>query len=550
MPLRHGVNPQPRLASIMSTKIDSIALPSDSTLIIGAGVAGLFTALQMAPKPVTIITAAKLGKGSSSVWAQGGLAAAIGKDDTPDLHFKDTITAGDGLVEEHAARVLVEEGPARVDDLLRLGVNFDCHADGTLKLGQEAAHSRKRIVHATGDQAGAAIMASLSQAAMAAEHITILEQRVAEDFLISDQGDILGALVWDIQAGRRVIFTCPRTVLTTGGTGGLFAVTTNPVHAQGHGLAMALRAGAEIIDPEFIQFHPTALDVGADPTPLATEALRGDGATLVDKVGFRFMQRHHEDMELAPRDVVARAVAKSIRDGHGAFLDATGTVKGKFQDKFPTVFASCQAHGINPSTDLIPIAPAAHYHMGGVGTDLNGRSASSGLWAVGEVASTGIHGANRLASNSLLEALVFGHRAAMDLVDDTRGFTRQQAGIPDGRLTLAPAPASSEKMAPLRQLMTDQAGLLRNRTGLRDALKQVAKMEEANDKTSGFQNSLLAATLILAGAEAREESRGSHYRVDHQGQDAAQHLVFSWAPDIGFIMKTRPVEPFSPENSQ
>ena len=524
-----------------ATGLASEALSPDSTLIIGAGVAGLFTALKLAPRPVTVITAAPLGRGGSSTWAQGGLAAAMGADDSADLHFQDTIAAGDGLVEEAPGRVLVEEGPARVEDLIRFGVAFDRAEDGTLKLGREAAHNRNRIVHATGDQAGAAIMAALTEAALKADHITIRERLVAEDFIVSEHGRVAGVLAWDIENSVRIVITCPRTVLATGGLGGLFAATTNPVRAQGHGLSMALRAGAEIIDPEFVQFHPTAIDVGADPAPLATEALRGEGAHLVDKVGFRFMKRHHDDMELAPRDIVARGVAKSIREGNGAFLDCTKAIGERFPEMFPTVYAACRLHDINPVTDPIPVTPAAHYHMGGVGTDLDGRTTAEGLWAVGEVASTGVHGANRLASNSLLEALVFGHRAAESLKTDQPAAERAELILPQDRLGLPPLPAPDDTMTSLRHTVSGAAGILRNRGDLRTALDQVGQMEAGDGMTSGLMNALLAATLILAGAEAREESRGSHYRLDHQGQDQPQHLVFRIDPSAGFLMESRPV---------
>jgi L-aspartate oxidase len=525
----------------MTTALDSIALDADSTLIIGAGVAGLYTALQMAPRPVTVITAAKLGRASSSTWAQGGLAAAMGEDDTPELHFQDTVEAGAGLVEETPTRILTEEGPDRVRDLINLGVAFDTDETGKLKLGMEAAHSRHRIVHATGDQAGAAIMDALTTAAQKAEHITIKERIVAEDILITSQREAIAIVAYDIEAQKRLIISCPRIVLATGGLGGLYKVTTNPVRAQGHGLAMALRAGAEIIDPEFVQFHPTALDVDIDPAPLATEALRGEGATLVDKFGFAFMQKIHEDADLAPRDIVARGVAASIMKGNGAFLNARDTIGDRFQAMFPTVYAACKNSGIDPVTDLIPVSPAAHYHMGGVGTDVDGRTSLAGLWAVGEVASTGIHGANRLASNSLLEALVFGYRAAQSLKADTSGFKKEGVRISPELMALPPAPADYDLMQRLRKLMSERVGMIRDKKGLQTALKEIGEIEAHADMTSGMQNALLAATLIASNAYAREESRGSHYRQDHTGEAEPHHLVVTYNEQTGFDVKARPL---------
>ncbi|MCA8887548.1 MAG: FAD-dependent oxidoreductase, partial [Parvularculaceae bacterium] len=286
-------------------------------IIIGAGVAGLYTALKLAPRPVTVITARPMGEGGSTPWAQGGMAAAVGEKDSPNLHFADTMEAGAGLVDPDAARILVEGGPEAVEDLTRIGVAFDRGANGELKLGREAAHCRNRIVHATGDQAGAAIMAALVAAARAADHITVLERVVVEDLLTDDYGAVAGVLAYDVAAGERALFAASETVLATGGLGGLYAVTTNPRPAQGHGLAFAARAGAVIRDPEFVQFHPTALNIGEDPAPLATEALRGEGAILVDRAGRRFMGDYHPDLELAPRDVVARAVEAEISAGRG-----------------------------------------------------------------------------------------------------------------------------------------------------------------------------------------------------------------------------------------
>ncbi|MEZ5895160.1 MAG: L-aspartate oxidase [Parvularculaceae bacterium] len=487
-------------------------------IIIGAGVAGLYTALKLAPRPVTVITARPMGEGGSTPWAQGGMAAAVGEKDSPNLHFADTMEAGAGLVDPDAARILVEGGPAAVEELTRIGVAFDRNANGELKLGREAAHCRNRIVHATGDQAGAAIMAALVAAARAAHHITVLERVVVEDLLTDDYGAVAGVLAFDVGAGERVLFAASETVLATGGLGGLYAVTTNPRPAQGHGLAFAARAGAVIRDPEFVQFHPTALNIGEDPAPLATEALRGEGAILVDRAGRRFMGDYHPDLELAPRDVVARAVEAEITAGRGAYLDAREAIGAGFREKFPTVFASCMKAGIDPRTDVMPVAPAAHYHMGGVKTDLDGRSSLDGLSAVGEAASSGVHGANRLASNSLLEAVVFGARIADRLRDDELQW-RVNPVAPEDRFELPPRPAPPELLMRLRQAMSSGAALIRSEESLARVSDTIDAIAESENVTSGLLSALAAAGLIAQGARMREESRGGQYRSDFPQTD-------------------------------
>lgn len=482
-------------------------------LIIGAGVAGLYTALKLAPRPVTIVTARPVGEGGATPWAQGGLAAAIGEDDTPNLHFADTMQAGAGLVDPEAASILVDGGPAAVEDLARLGVPFDQDASGAYVLGREAAHCRDRIVHATGDQAGAAIMNALVKAARAADHITILERIVVEDLLVDDEGAVGGALVYDVEAGERSVFDASETVMATGGLGGLYAVTTNPKAAQGHGLAFAARAGAVIRDPEFVQFHPTALDIGADPAPLATEALRGDGAVLVNKDGRAFMGDYHKAGDLAPRDVVARAVEAEIKAGRGAFLDARDAIGAKFPEAFPTVFASCRKVKIDPRTELMPVAPAAHYHMGGVMTDFDGKATVEGLWAVGEVASSGVHGANRLASNSLLEATVFGARIA-DQLRDKEMTARDEPGAPADRMDLPSKPADPIAVMKLRAAMSSGCALIRSTESLEMTLNIIHELNGDPEMTSGLKSALVTAELIAQGALMREESRGGHYRSD------------------------------------
>ena len=502
-------------------------------LIIGAGVAGLYTALKLAPRPVSVVTARPLGLGGSTPWAQGGMAAAVGADDTPNLHFADTMQAGAGLVDPEAASLLVDGGPAAVEDLKRLGVKFDQDKDGNLLLGREAAHCRDRIVHATGDQAGAAIMDALIAAARAADHITILERVVVEDLMTDDHGAVGGALVYDVKAGERAVFDAGETVLATGGLGGLYAVTTNPVPAQGHGLAFAARAGALIRDPEFVQFHPTALDVGVDPAPLATEALRGEGALLVNKDDRPFMADYHAAKDLAPRDIVARAVEAEIKAGRGAFLDARKAVGAAFPQKFPTVYAACQKAGVDPQADLMPVAPAAHYHMGGVYTDLDGAASIDGLWAVGEVASTGVHGANRLASNSLLEAVVFGARIADQLREKTV-TEKVEPGAPGDRMDVPSRPADPVAMKRLREAMSTGCALIRSEESLIAALTVIAELNDHPDMTSGLKSALVTAELIAQGALAREESRGAHYRSDFPDtEEEAFHTEIAAEMDDG-----------------
>src|SRR5580698_1492896 len=385
-------------------------------VIVGGGLAGLFCALKLAPRPVTIISAAPLGEGASSAWAQGGIAAAVAEGDSAEAHAADTIAAGAGLVDAGIALGLAREAGIGIRDLLHYGVPFDRDLEGRLAVSREAAHSARRIVHVRGDTAGKAIIAALIEAVRATPSIKVIEGFSAEALLTAD-GAVTGLQlrrVGDI-AAKPVIIASRAVVLATGGSGHLYAVTTNPAEARGQGLAIAARAGAVIADPEFVQFHPTAIMVGRDPAPLATEALRGEGATLINDRGERFMLARHQLAELAPRDIVARGVFAEIAAGHGAFLDATTALGRHFAEKFPTVHASCIAAGIDPAKQPIPVAPAAHYHMGGIAVDARGRTSLRGLWAGGEVSSTGAHGANRLASNSLIEAVVYAARIAEDI---------------------------------------------------------------------------------------------------------------------------------------
>src|SRR5580704_14965349 len=400
----------------MPDNIYDLTRRTNDVVIVGGGLAGLFCALKLAPRPVTLISAAPLGEGASSAWAQGGIAAAVADGDSAEAHAADTVAVGGGIVDEEIALGLAREAGARIHDLLHYGVPFDRDLEGKLAVGREAAHSARRIVHVRGDMAGKAIMSALIEAVRATPSIRVIEGFAAEA-LLTDDGAVTGLQIRKVgdATAKSLAIASRAVVLATGGIGHLYAVTTNPAEASGLGLAIAARAGAVIADPEFVQFHPTAIMVGRDPAPLATEALRGEGATLINDRGERFMLARHKLAELAPRDIVARGVFAEIAAGRGAFLDATASLGSHFAEKFPTVYASCLSAGIDPATQPIPIAPAAHYHMGGIAVDARGRTSLKGLWAGGEVSCTGAHGANRLASNSLLEAVVYAARIAEDI---------------------------------------------------------------------------------------------------------------------------------------
>ena len=511
-------------------------MPSSDILIVGGGLAGLFCALKLAPQPVTILATAPIGEGASSAWAQGGIAAAIAEGDTAAKHTADTLVAGAGIVDEAMALGMALEAADRVRDLLAFGVPFDKDLAGHLVPSREAAHSERRIVRVRGDMAGKAIMLALVAAVRQTPSITVIEGWNAED-LISFEGRIIG-IVARHSDGRCEKFPASATVLATGGIGHIFAVTTNPPEACGIGLAMAARAGAIIADAEFVQFHPTAIDIGRDPAPLATEALRGDGATLINAKGERFMLALHPDGELAPRDIVARGVFAEIAAGRGAYLDARSAIGAEFAEKFPTVFATCQSADIDPVTMPIPVAPAEHYHMGGVWTDARGRTSLAGLWAAGEVASTGVHGANRLASNSLLEAVVFAARVAADLqarpephfdMHRVEGFLRTP--LPRHQALAQPA-----LLARLRASMARHAGVIRNASGLAQALADCAEIEAAAQSPL-LRNMATTALLVAASAYVRHESRGGHFRDDFPHADPNQarrsRITLAQARDIG-----------------
>lgn len=509
-------------------------------LIVGAGLAGLFIALKLSPRPVTVLASQSIGNGASSSWAQGGMAVAVQPGDTADAHAADTIAAGAGIVDAKIAHMLAEEGPARVQDLLALGVPFDTDESGALKAGLEAAHSAKRIIHVKGDQVGHAIMEALIAQVRATPSIRVVENMTAYELALA--GKRVSGVYACSSAGGGVstLFPAGATILATGGVGGLYKVTTNPPSNRGQGFAMAARAGAILADPEFVQFHPTAIAADIDPAPLLTEALRGDGAHLVNADGHRFMPATHPQAELAPRDVVARAIAGEIRAGRVPHLDVRplGLDKAGIGAAFPTLMHNCEKLGIDPAADPIPVAPAVHYHMGGIAVDGVGRTSLDGLWACGEVASTGAHGANRLASNSLLEAVVFGARIADDLRDrilpEPHSISAARLPVPTG------GSHAEEGLAQLRELVALEAGVVRDEAGLVRLLDALTALQHDGQLAHALPNSLLAARIIAAAALARAESRGGHFREDFPvADDALAHRSFFTLSEIEAMIAKR-----------
>lgn len=485
-------------------------------IVIGAGLAGLFTALKLSPLPVTVISPTSLGEGASSFWAQGGIAAAIGEGDTPEKHVQDTIAVGGGIVDKMIASLVANEASDRIEDLLSYGVPFDKDLAGKLSLSREAAHSERRIVRVKGDMAGKAIMECLITAVRNTPSIDIIEGYRVIDLSAHDNR-VSGVYISPFNDSDSInLITGPAVVMASGGVGGLYSITTNPSTSVGEGMALAAKAGAVIADPEFVQFHPTAINVGEDPAPLATEALRGDGAILITQAGNRFMLLEHRDAELAPRDIVARAVHKNIQNNNGAFLDCTGAIGDKFQERFPTVYEKCKQSGIDPVSEPIPVAPAAHYHMGGIYTDKNGKTTIDGLWACGESASTGMHGANRLASNSLLEAIVFAARIAESI---KKSDTAKSGLAPVSTNSICSENRNEQQdLQQLRTNMSKQLGVIRTEVGMIELLDSIQNYRKRNNSTH-FDNMLIAAQLMTHAALIREESRGGHYRSDYPKQN-------------------------------
>ncbi|MFW3474211.1 L-aspartate oxidase [Streptomyces microflavus] len=525
-------------------------------VVVGSGVAGLTTALRCAAAGLdtVVVTKARLDDGSTR-WAQGGIAAALGEGDTPEQHLDDTLVAGAGLCDEEAVRVLVTEGPDAVRRLITTGATFDTTDSGDIALTREGGHHRRRIAHAGGDATGAEISRALVEAVRSAALHTI-ENALVLDLLTDAEGRTAGVSLHVMGEGQHDgvgAVRAPSVVLATGGMGQVFSATTNPAVSTGDGVALALRAGAEISDLEFVQFHPTVLFLGADSEgqqPLVSEAVRGEGAHLVDAAGTRFMLGQHELAELAPRDIVAKAITRQMHE-HGTehmYLDARHFGARMWEQRFPTILAACRAHGIDPVTEPIPVAPAAHYASGGIRTDLRGRTTVPGLYACGEVACTGVHGANRLASNSLLEGLVFAERIAADIAGTRPPRTEPAEAAGEGAdepvALLAP-----EARTAIQRTMTRGAGVLRSAGSLATAAEELealhrsaaadADAADPKDAVPGVDawevtNLLLVSRVLVAAAREREETRGCHWREDRPDRDDEhwrRHLVVRIAPD-------------------
>ncbi|MEU2899329.1 L-aspartate oxidase [Streptomyces sp. NPDC001273] len=539
-------------------------------VVVGSGVAGLTAALRCEAAGLTtvVVTKARLDDGSTR-WAQGGIAAALGEGDTPGQHQDDTLVAGAGLCDEEAVRILVTEGPDAVRRLIATGAHFDESADGALELTREGGHHRRRIAHAGGDATGAEISRALVEA-VRARGLRTVENALVLDLLTDAEGRTAGVTLHVMGEGRHDgvgAVHAPAVVLATGGMGQVFSATTNPAVSTGDGVALALRAGAEVSDLEFVQFHPTVLFLGPDAEgqqPLVSEAVRGEGAHLVDADGVRFMRGQHELAELAPRDIVAKGIMRRMReqDAEHMYLDARHFGAEMWEHRFPTILAACRAHGIDPVTEPVPVAPAAHYASGGVRTDSRGRTTVPGLYACGEVACTGVHGANRLASNSLLEGLVYAERIAADIARTGTLRPRVPQPLPATERPAHPLLPPESRLT-IQRIMTRGAGVLRSEASLsqaadrlhrlhadaRDALVEDGKTAEPGVDTWESTNLLCVARVLVDAARRREETRGCHWREDHPERDDAnwrRHIVVRLNPDRSLAAHTTGTTDFPP----
>ncbi|MFI1938132.1 L-aspartate oxidase [Streptomyces purpureus] len=536
-------------------------------VVVGSGVAGLTAALRCtaAGLRTVVVTKARLDDGSTR-WAQGGIAAALGEGDTPEQHLDDTLVAGAGLCDEVAVRTLVTEGPDAVRRLIATGADFDKDAGGAIALTREGGHHRRRIAHAGGDATGAEISRALVEA-IRDRGVRTIEHALVLDLLTDAEGSTAGVTLHVMGEGQHDgvgAVHAPAVVLATGGMGQVFSATTNPSVSTGDGVALALRAGAEVSDLEFVQFHPTVLFLGADSEgqqPLVSEAVRGEGAHLVDAAGTRFMVGQHELAELAPRDIVAKAITRRMLEQgtQHMYLDARHFGAEMWEQRFPTILAACRSHGIDPVTEPVPVAPAAHYASGGVRTDLHGRTTVPGLYACGEVACTGVHGANRLASNSLLEGLVFAERIAEDIA-----ATAARAGeaVPHPAPVTLPLPDPGARVR-IQRIMTAGAGVLRSAESLAAAAEALdglhadavaaadddRKAAEPGVESWETTNLLCVARVLVAAARRREETRGCHWREDHPDRDDTgwrRHLVVSLTPDRALDVRATGTQDFPP----
>jgi L-aspartate oxidase len=518
-------------------------------IVLGGGIAGMRAAVELARGGrVLVLTKDDLYE-SSTEYAQGGIAAALGEDDEVTLHLHDTLLAGDGLCREEAVRVLVEEGPEQIHQLIDWGMHFD--RNGTkLAFTREGAHSRSRILHAHGDSTGSEILRALMAKARTIPSIKLSPHAFATE-LVVEGGKVGGVTYLDPKSSAPVRIPAHAVLLATGGLGHVYKETTNPSVACGDGVAMAYRAGALLSDMEFVQFHPTALYVKGAPRFLLSEALRGEGAYLRNLLLERFMPRYHEAAELAPRDVVARAITMEIQKTRGEFvyLDLTGLDPEHVKKRFPRIYSTCLKYNIDITADLVPIRPAAHYAMGGVATDLHGATSLPGLFAAGEVASNGVHGANRLASNSLLEGLVFGARSAVAMLNkhaappfpSPRANPRAEGSPVAAPQADGPALTDSQKaVEEARAILWDKVAIIRNGKHLCEAVKRLAELSlpappQPSRQAHEARNILTVADLITRCALAREESRGAHYRSDFPLKNEAK------PPRHSYLTKNSPL---------
>ncbi len=509
------------------------ALPAETDfIVVGAGIAGLRASVELASAGRVLCLAKREVTESNTQYAQGGIAAALSDDDEVRLHLEDTLKAGDGLCNEEAARVLVEEGPPRIEELIEWGTEFD-RAGTKIAFTREGAHSRSRVLHAHGDSTGREIGRSLYWKASAIKSITFREFEFTTELLVRD-GEVVGIRVLD-QSGQLHEIYASAVLLATGGLGQVYSNTTNPAVATGDGVAMAYGAGAEISDMEFVQFHPTALFLKGAPRFLLSEALRGEGAYLRNLELKRFMPKYHEAAELAPRDVVARAIAHELelvkRPDAAVYLDLTHLNAERVRKRFPMIYSTCMDYNIDIATELVPVRPAAHYAMGGVRTDLDGKTSIPGLFAAGEVACTGVHGANRLASNSLLEGLVYGARAGQSMREKLRSPAKQAASaIPQVAVASGNGrTAELEKFIhKVQTLLWDRVGVVREGRILQQVVSELQALQSQapplSDRRSHEAANILQAGLLIArSALAREESRGAHYRLDHPLKNDAKY---------------------------
>ena len=511
-------------------------------LIVGSGIAGLYVALRAREVGLTpvLVTKSRLEE-SNTRYAQGGIAAAVGPGDSPALHLRDTVRAGDGLVDRAAARVLTEEAPMRIADLVRFGVPFDTE-EGQVSLGREAAHSRARVLHAGGDATGLQIEETLKRRVIEAG-IETRERTLLRRLSFDSHRGLVATLARENGGGVEEVVGAP-VVLATGGAGSLYRESSNPSIATGEGVALAWRAGALLRDMEFIQFHPTTFVKAGAPRHLMTEALRGEGAVLRNKAGERFLPAYHPDAELAPRDVVSRAITSELRKSgeRWVYLDATALPRDRLFARFPSICRFLAAYHVDPSVDLIPVAPAAHFMIGGVATDLDGHSSLPGLLACGEVASTGVHGANRLASNSLLEGLVFGERVVHALKARSGGTPER----PRRRISVRLPPGAgvndaSAAVDRVRDILWDSVGIVRNGPTLASAAQELEGLARSTEPADPAElpgvaaNAVVTALLITRAALARVESRGAHFRSDFP------HHVPGWRTHLGELRA--PVSP-------